>query len=200
MMLTAKISAAILGAAMLLSVGSAIAAPANMRITGPTAPPMGHVEFCTNYADDCLRFEKPDQVVRLTSSTWDHLKQMNQAINRAVMPATDMEIFGTIERWEYPSYVGDCEDYVLEKRRQLVRAGWPDSALLITVVRDEFGEGHAVLTVRTDRGDLVLDNKTDEIVVWDMAPYQFVKRQSTRHAANWDALEDHRTAAVGSLR
>jgi predicted transglutaminase-like cysteine proteinase len=199
-MLTAKISAAILGVAMLFSVGSAIAAPANMRITGPTAPPMGHVEFCTNHADDCLRFEKPDQVVRLTSSTWDHLKQMNQAINRAVMPATDMEIFGTIERWEYPSYVGDCEDYVLEKRRQLVRAGWPDSALLITVVRDELGEGHAVLTVRTDRGDLVLDNKTDEIVVWDMAPYQFVKRQSTRHAANWDALEDHRTAAVGSLR
>ncbi|HUG63003.1 MAG TPA: transglutaminase-like cysteine peptidase [Methylomirabilota bacterium] len=171
-----------------------------MSLSGATAPPIGHVEFCERHQGECGAYDKPNQVVRLTPAVWDGLDIMNRAINRAVLPATDMEIFGTLERWDYPALAGDCEDYALEKRRMLTDAGWPASSLLITVVRDEIGEGHAVLTVRTDRGDLILDNKTDEIVLWDAAPYQFVKRQSARHAAAWDGIEDGRTAAVGSLR
>ncbi len=45
---------------------------------------------------------------------------------------------------------GDCEDYALLKRKMLMQAGWPREALLMTVVRDKKGEGHAVLTVKTD--------------------------------------------------
>jgi predicted transglutaminase-like cysteine proteinase len=71
-----------------------------------------------------------------------------------------MAQFGVIERWTYPDLgMGDCEDYVLLKRRKLMELGWPQSALLITVVRDENGEGHAILTVRTTRGDYILDNR-----------------------------------------
>jgi predicted transglutaminase-like cysteine proteinase len=182
------------------SVAAAAGSKSAMRLSGPTAPPIGHVEFCAEHHGECDAHDKPNKIVFLTSQTWARLDAVNRAVNTSILPATDMEIFGTMEKWAYPAFVGDCEDYVLQKRRDLIAAGWPASALLITVVRDEVGDGHAVLTVRTDRGDLVLDNKTDEIVVWDMAPYQFVKRQSTRHAANWDALEDHRMAAVGSLR
>ena len=176
------------------------AGAAGMSVAGPAAPPIGHVQFCRTHADECRPFASPARVVRLDAAAMETLDIVNRAVNRAVMPATDMEIFGTLERWEYPRLAGDCEDYVLEKRRMLVEAGWPASALPITVVRDEVGEGHAVLTVRTDRGDLVLDNKTDRILPWSETPYQFVKRQSVTDAAAWDRIEDARTAAVGSLR
>ena len=64
---------------------------------------------------------------------------------------TDLEHWGVVERWNYPDDgYGDCEDYVLLKRRMLMQAGWPREALLITVVRDKKGDGHAVLTVKTD--------------------------------------------------
>jgi predicted transglutaminase-like cysteine proteinase len=186
-----------------LMAGATTAAAAGspaMKVAGLTAPPIGHVQFCEEYKADCARHADADRVVKLTGRTWSDLSDLNSTVNRAVMPATDMEIFGIVERWDYPALVGDCEDYVLEKRRALIRMGWPASALLITVVRDEIGEGHAVLTVRTDRGDLVLDNKTDEIVLWDAAPYQFVKRQSTRDPSVWVGIADDRTTAVGSLR
>jgi predicted transglutaminase-like cysteine proteinase len=187
-------------AGLILGTGEALAGAPTMRLSGPTAPPIGHVQFCSNHPSECAGYARPNQVVKLSQATYDRLAGINRAVNDAVLPATDMEIFGTLERWDYPTLVGDCEDYVLEKRRELVALGWPASALLITVVRDEIGEGHAVLTVRTDRGDLILDNKTDEIVLWDLAPYQFVKRQSASIPAQWDGIEDGRTAAVGSLR
>ena len=72
---------------------------------------------------------------------------------------------------------GDCEDYVLQKRRMLIQAGWPREALLITVVRDRKDEGHAMLTVKTDKGEFILDNQTDEILPWTDTGYRFVKRQ-----------------------
>ena len=44
---------------------------------------------------------------------------------------------------------GDCEDFVLLKRKKLIAGGFSPSDLLITVVRKPDGEGHAVLTLRT---------------------------------------------------
>ena len=127
------------------------------------------------------------------------VQAVNTAVNTAVLPATDAQIYGVVERWDYPRLAGDCEDYAIEKRRELIDAGWPESALLLTVVRDEVGDGHAVLTVRTNRGDLVLDNKTDDIAVWSATPYRFLKRQSTRDAAAWDQIQDGRDTLVGSV-
>lgn len=186
--------------AVIATASAATAGQGSMPLSGPTAPPIGHVQFCDEYRDECARFGSPNQVVRLTQSAYDRLEVLNEAVNRAVLPATDMEIYGEVERWAFPLLSGDCEDYVLEKRRLLAESGWPESALLITVVRDETGDGHAVLTVRTDRGDLILDNKSDEILLWDVVPYQFIKRQSARDAAQWVGIEDGRTVAVGSLR
>ncbi|MGB6906034.1 MAG: transglutaminase-like cysteine peptidase, partial [Methyloceanibacter sp.] len=74
------------------------------------------------------------------------------------------------------------------KRRMLIARGWPESTLLITVVRDENNEGHAVLTARTDVGDLVLDNKRQEIARWTDTPYTFVKQQSDRNPLVWTSL------------
>jgi predicted transglutaminase-like cysteine proteinase len=101
------------------------------------------------------------------------------------------------ERWDYPSDGrGDCEDYVLLKRRMLMQAGWPRQALLITVVRDKQGDGHAVLTVKTDKGEFILDNQNEEILLWSDTGYQFVKRQSQTDPNLWVALGDPRPATA----
>ena len=89
-----------------------------------------------------------------------------------------MEIYGQTEYWTIPTTRGDCEDYALLKRKRLMARGWPASALLMTVVRDEKGEGHAVLTARTVQGDFILDNKVDEVKVWNRTRYEYVMRQS----------------------
>jgi predicted transglutaminase-like cysteine proteinase len=115
---------------------------------------------------------------------------------------TDMDQFGVVEKWSYPdSGYGDCEDYVLLKQKLLIEAGWPRQALLITVVRDERGDGHAVLTVRTDRGEFILDNQHREVRLWSETPYRFVKRQAQTNPNVWVSLGDNRPAlATASSR
>lgn len=184
----------------LLATDTAMAAERLMSTHGAAAPPVGYVQFCATYPADCRTATDVDQVVTLTQAVWNQLNQINTAVNTAVLPATDMEIYGVLEHWDYPKLAGDCEDYVLEKRRELMRLGWPESALLITVVRDETGSGHAVLTARTNRGDVVLDNKTDKILVWADTTYTYLKRQSTRDPNAWDLIEDARASLVGSLK
>ena len=94
-----------------------------------------------------------------------------------------------VEQWDYPDDgKGDCEDYVLLKRRMLMQAGWPREALLITVVRDKKGDGHAVLTVKTNKGEFILDNQESEILPWNKTGYRFVKRQSQSDPNVWVAL------------
>jgi predicted transglutaminase-like cysteine proteinase len=76
----------------------------------------------------------------------------------------------------------------LLKQRLLIERGWPASSLLITVLRDENNEGHAVLMARTSRGDFLLDNKRAEIMTWNESHYSFVKRQSGRDPKVWVSL------------
>lgn len=78
--------------------------------------------------------------------------------------------------------------------------GWPRSALLITVVKDTNNSGHAVLTVRTDKGDVILDNQIEAVLPWYSAPYRFVKRQSSSNPARWAAISDLRVSTVASLK
>jgi predicted transglutaminase-like cysteine proteinase len=95
-----------------------------------------------------------------------------------------------IERWSYPDDgYGDCEDYALLKRRMLIESGWPREALLLTVVRGE-REGHAVLTVTTDKGDYVLDNINSDVLLWSNTSYRFIKRQSEYDPNVWVSLGD----------
>ena len=96
-----------------------------------------------------------------------------------------------MERWSYPDDgYGDCEDYVLLKRRMLIMSGWPREALLVTVVRDKKDEGHAVLTVTTDKGDYILDNQNKDILLWSKTGYRFVKRQSQSNSNVWVSLSN----------
>ena len=137
----------------------------------------------------------------LNTQAWKDLERMNLYVNTHVKPMTDMEHWGVVERWNYPDDgYGDCEDYVLQKRRLLIQAGWPREALLITVVRDKHGDGHAILTVKTDKGEFVLDNQNDQILLWSDTGYRFVKRQSQTDQNVWVSLgEPRRNAGYGNV-
>jgi predicted transglutaminase-like cysteine proteinase len=171
-----------------------------MVTTGTTAQPIGHYEFCRRYADECVERSAVRTRIQLTPALWNELVAVNASVNLTVKAATDDEIFGRAEYWAYPDLAGDCEDLVLLKRRELIGRGWPTGTLLITVVRQTNGEGHAVLTVLTDRGDLILDNLQPRVLVWNETDYAYVKRQSEMYAGGWIAIEDARMTTVGSTQ
>ena len=168
-----------------------------MRIYGQSMPPIGHIRFCKTFPGDCLPQNKIQDRFALSPDRWNELVAVNSLVNRIVEPTEDQELYGEIERWTDPENRGDCEDYVLLKRRMLIQRGWPASSLLITVVTDENGAGHAVMTARTSNGDFILDNKNSKILAWNKVPYRFYKRQSYRDPKRWVSLKPR---AVNSWR
>jgi len=165
-----------------------------MKAFGDTLPPIGYVNFCQEHRADCRPGPRFADRIQLTPAKFGQIEGVNTAVNTEIAPETDLDLYGKPEYWTYPTTKGDCEDYVLLKRRILIERGFPESTLLITVVRDENDEGHAVLTVRTDKGDFVLDNKRREVMRWADTPYTFIKRQSERNPLVWISLLPPETA------
>lgn len=176
--------------------------PVYVAVGDAARPPIGWVDFCIEYQPECATKSSAPRDVVLSSQAWTDLVKVNAWVNDAIKPITDMEHWGRVERWNYPDDgYGDCEDYVLLKRRMLIQAGWPREALLITVVRDKKGDGHAVLTVKTDRGEFILDNQEPQVLPWERTGYRFVKRQSQADPNTWVLLGDPRVApAIVSAR
>lgn len=190
----------VLIASIAIATGSAVAhANSPMRTGGITSQPIGHYEFCQSHPSECGQSEAVRKV-RLTRSLWARVIEINDTVNVMVQPRTDMEMWGREEYWSYPGRQGDCEDYVLEKRRQLIKAGVPASALLVTVVLQPNGDGHAVLTLSTDLGDFILDNLEPRVLAWNKTEYRYLKRQSSTHAGVWVSINDSRAKSVGSIR
>jgi predicted transglutaminase-like cysteine proteinase len=168
---------------------------------GLTSQPIGHYEFCKINPSECSIRSRNSVPEHVTGSLWKTLVAVNLEVNRAVTPMNDFDIYGKDEVWAYPDNgVGDCEDYVLEKRRQLIHKGLSVSNLLITVVRKPDGEGHAVLTVRTDKGDFILDNLTDAVRQWDETGYRFLKRQASDHTGHWVTIREGQAPLVGAVQ
>lgn len=160
-----------------------------MRTHGTTQPPFGFVAFCDRSPRECDRGPNEESRFVMTPGRLAELDDINRTVNRAVEPATDIEVYGHVEYWTIPTARGDCEDYALLKRQKLIARGWPASALLMTVVRDEKSEGHAILTARTAQGDFLLDNKADDIKLWSKSNYTFVMRQSYLDPRIWMSLD-----------
>jgi predicted transglutaminase-like cysteine proteinase len=170
-------------------------------VTSDTLPPIGWVQFCSDYASECDVPSLPKQLATPDDRKWKQLVRINRDVNSEIEPMSDMEQWGTLEKWSYPTTgKGDCEDYALEKRRRLIDAGWPRQSLLITVVREKNGNGHAVLTVKTDRGDFILDNQEARIKAWTDTGYRFIKRQSEENPNKWVSLGGPETAVVAANR
>ncbi|MBF9233386.1 transglutaminase-like cysteine peptidase [Microvirga alba] len=155
---------------------------------GSAKPIQGWVEFCRQYPSECAVNTAEPATIELTPQIWKTITSVNQSVNTKIKPVTDMEHWGVVDKWSFPDDgKGDCEDYQLLKRRTLAQHGLPRRAMRMTVVIDELGEGHAVLVLKTNKGDYVLDNKRNAVLPWDRTGYVYVKQES-QQAAAWVSL------------
>ena len=187
---------------------AAIAAPARALdltnvafiqvVDAPTSIPVGHAEFCKTRPAECRANKNVVSAMPLDEARWSELLQINANVNANVVPVADIDLYQVDEFWTYPNGYGDCEDIALAKRRDLINAGWPVSTLLMAIVKEADGGGHAVLIVRTDRGDLVLDNQDGAVRLWSDTPYHYVKRQSQANAGQWVDMIDSRQIVVAT--
>ena len=172
-----------------------------VEATGTARPVQGWVKFCARHPAECAVDATEPATVALSGRTWRTLNAVNRQVNSSIKPKTDSEHWGVVDRWDLPDDgYGDCEDYQLLKRKILVEQHRiPRRALRITVVIDDQGEGHAVLMVRTDEGDIVLDNKRSGILPWHETGYMFVKREGQDGAA-WVSLGDRSSVVTTANR
>jgi predicted transglutaminase-like cysteine proteinase len=162
--------------------------PSTITAGAPARAIAAWVDFCQSYATECaVNTAEPAQIT-LTPAIWNTIVSVNRRVNKSLRAVTDMEHLNVADRWDLAEDgSGDCEDFQLLKRKFLAEAGLPRRAMRMTVVIDEKGEGHAVLTLITDRGDLVLDNKTSAVLPWRQTGYTFIKRES-QSTVGWVSL------------
>jgi predicted transglutaminase-like cysteine proteinase len=152
-----------------------------------TRTPYGWVDFCGRRPNECRVPILEAVDLDLSAKTLRMLDRVNRSVNAMIEPVSNMDHWGTmLDHWDYPvDGKGDCKIYALEKRRELLALGFPRQALLMTIVRDLEGNGHTILTVKTDKGEIILDNMVDEIRAWEETGYKFVKRQSQANPNVW---------------
>lgn len=162
-----------------------------------TSIPYGWVDFCNRHAEECTLGKLTPTDIRLDKHVWRTLNEINAFANSAIEPISNYDHWGvTLDHWDYPvDGKGDCKIYALFKRKLLIERGFPRQALLMTIVRDLHGDGHTILTVKTDRGDFVLDNLSQTIRPWSATGYQFYKRQAQDDPNVWVSLGGATSAA-----
>ncbi len=159
-----------------------------IRSVGAAKPLLGWTKFCESHPAECAVDVTEPELVELTPQVWKNIVAVNQRVNTSIKAVTDADHFGVVDTWGFPDDGrGDCEDFQLLKRRILVENGLPRRAMRMAVVIDELGEGHAVLVVRTNRGDYILDNKTSSILPWGRTGYVYIKRES-QDTVGWVSL------------
>jgi predicted transglutaminase-like cysteine proteinase len=164
-----------------------------IKLEARTLPPFAFTMFCLKYAGEC----KPQPMVfrggkfKLTAERWADLKEVNQTVNASIRPEANLEGLAG-EKWLINPVSGDCNDYAVSKRHDLIARGWPARAVLLSEVVVGSGEHHLVVVVRTNGGDLVLDNLTPSIMPWSRKPYRWVRMQTPSNPNYWASLADRK--------
>lgn len=192
----ARIAAGAVIAIANVSMASASPSAASMQEGGYALAPFSFVKFCLDYPSDCPKSAGPRRV-RLTSDRMAELSNVNRAVNESIRPKPDTS---KLRYWRLDVDAGDCNSFAVQKRHELIQRGWPAAALALTVAKTAQGEGHLVVTVRTDQGDLVLDNLRSNIVPWQRAGYEWIMRQSERNPQFWVELDGGQAGPVGAAQ
>ena len=167
---------------------------------GEASPTRAWTAFCKKLPGECDVNRSEAASIALTPERWHLIRTVNSRINREITPVTDQEHWGHEDRWDFPDDgMGDCEDIQILKRKILAEAGLPRRAMRMTVVVDEEGAGHAVLMLLTDRGDFVLDNKKDAVLLWQQTAYTYIKREGTE-GRDWVSLGNKQPPLVTAGR
>jgi predicted transglutaminase-like cysteine proteinase len=161
------------------------ATPATLVETSPSLAPFQHVRFCLRYPADCRSNVMEDERIDLTIENSELLERVNRDVNVAIVPEQKNTGKYLRDAWMIGPFTGDCNDYAVTKRHQLLQSGLPARALRLAVVKTKSGSGHLVLFVATTKGDLVLDSLTEAIVPWQSTDYQWIKIQSASDARIW---------------
>ena len=173
---------------------------AALRSAGKAGPTPAWIKFCEQLPQECAVDVSEPDMISLDQQIWDTIVQINEQVNRAILSVTDQDRWGVVDRWDYPDDgLGDCEDIQLLKRKLLVEAGLPRRALRMTVAIDEEGAGHALLMVRTNFGDFILDNKKETVLSWQETGYGYVKREGS-DSLDWVWLGDQTALVVTANR
>lgn len=176
------------GAAQAQTVAALPAVTPPIAHVGGAKPILGWIRFCEQTPAECTVDPAEPATVDLTAKDWQTLILVNRQVNTTIKAKTDKDHWGVEDIWDFAEDgYGDCEDYQLVKRKRLVEAGFPRRALRMTVVIDEEGAGHAVMMVRTTRGDFILDNKRNAILPWHKTGYVYIKREGDEGMA-WASL------------
>ncbi|ATU93218.1 transglutaminase-like cysteine peptidase [Phyllobacterium zundukense] len=167
--------------------GSALAAGTEMQLKGKGFGPPAFRSFCGRLASLC-NTHSGAKVVQLTDDKRKQLQSVNMAVNSSIKQQSDMQTNGVEDLWTIPTKAGDCEDFAILKKRELMKRGWPAASLLLTVARLPFSnEGHVVLTARTSAGDLILDSRSNSVKDWSSTSYRYYARQS-QNSSGWDRI------------
>lgn len=174
-----------------LAAGAVRASPSHARaflVEGQAAlPPMAYLRFCKAYPSECdaPTGDAPSAGLGGRTVRWEErlleLRRVNREVNARIRPVVRFP--GA--PWLLEAASGDCNTYAVQKRHVLLKAGWLPDALSLAVVVTAIGEGHLVLVVRTEAGDLVLDNLRDDVRSWNVTGYAWRKIQSVRDASTW---------------
>jgi predicted transglutaminase-like cysteine proteinase len=151
----------------------------------PTLAPFQHVRFCLRYPSDCGSNPTADEQVELTTETSELLKRVNYSVNKSIAPIVKGYGQNLEDGWTIAPDTGDCNDYAVTKRHELLGSGLSPKVLRLAVVRTTSGVGHLVLVVATTKGDVVLDNLTQAIRPWQITDYRWLKIQSATDAKYW---------------
>lgn len=144
--------------------------------------PNQHKSFCKWHPDQCKKIGTL-QPARLTVQKLIELDDVNRTVNSMIKGRVEKK---GIDVWRFPTDgYGDCEDYAILKRAMLLDKGWASSQLLMTIVHSKPAGWHAILVVRTNRGDYVLDNLRNDVHKVEESVHNFHWRQSFVNPEMW---------------
>jgi predicted transglutaminase-like cysteine proteinase len=155
----------------------------------PTLAPFQHVRFCLRYPSDCKSVPTESEQIELSAETAELLKRVNHSVNMSIMPTLKSYGSNLGDGWTIAPDTGDCNDYAVTKRHELIESGLPSKALRLSVVKTASGIGHLVLVVITTKGDIVMDNLTEAIHPWQSTAYHWLKIQSATDPKFWNEVK-----------
>ena len=161
----------------------------HIKFHEPSLAPIAFFQFCSRYPGDCKvrRMAFRAKPVGLTEARWSELANVNREVNRSIRP--ERNTGGLLnEKWVVSPKSGECHDYAVTKRHELLAQGWPSRSLLLAEVVLASGEHHLVLVVRTHEGDFVLDNLNANVRNWSQTRYHWVRIQSPKDPKFWSTV------------
>jgi len=162
-----------------------VAANRNMIEGGVTTPQFAGLLFCKKNPVQCDVSSSIDDTVVMNDKIMNRIISVNSRINSSITPVSD---FGDKDLWSVNVSQGDCEDFALTKRSNLIQMGFPARAIRVAVTKTIVGEGHAVLVISTTIGDIVLDNRDNIIRFWFETDLTWIKIWSKNDPKKWVTL------------